>query len=183
MERCSYDVEVQAADHVTERLVLDISVWRQIEITSVVAGSVLVTFVVYPERFKTLFDEDEAAYATAALNNNALQVDESLGSYRVVTVKEPAAAPAAPAVSLSDVAIIGIGASGGVFVLALGASFAVWRRRSARVGQTADDIANETRAGDVPLSAQAPHEARYGEYDYGIRDDSEDVPLPAFART
>ena len=51
-------------------------VWRQIEITSVVAGSVLVTFVVYPERFKTLFDEGEATYATSALNNNALQIDQ-----------------------------------------------------------------------------------------------------------
>jgi len=154
-------------------------VW-QIEITSVVAGSVLVTFVVYPERFKTLFDEGEAAYATSALDNNALQIDESLGSYRVVTVKEPASAPAAPAVSLSDVAIIGIGASGGLFVLAVGASFAVWRRRTARVRQMADDIDNEARAGDVPLSPQAPQEAYYGEYDLG--EDPEDVPLPAFAR-
>jgi hypothetical protein len=57
----------------------------QIEITSIVPGSVVVSFVIYPERFETTFDDGEAAYATAALNNNALQLDDELGSYRVVS--------------------------------------------------------------------------------------------------
>jgi HAMP domain-containing protein len=79
---------------------------------------------------------------------------------------------------LSDVAILGMGASAGVFILVLVCGFAFWRRRSSRVRQR-KDVDNETRAGDMPMEGQSPQEA-YG--DSYHPDDPEEVPLPAFAR-